>query len=132
MDANQGGRARVSSAHVVLSAVASLEEVHLEVLADISALADQPAPTEGNYAGVVGAQPEALEQQSRLEPDVLRIVLNDLVGKYMIREVSRDVYGGTRGSEVWVLTSLGAEVGRFLTVLATTTDKDAQATPPAG
>jgi len=56
VDASQGGRSRISSAHVVLSAVASLEEVHLEVLADIRHLADQPAPTEGDYAGVAVAR----------------------------------------------------------------------------
>ena len=60
VDASEGGRFRISSAHVVLSAVASLEEVHLEVLADIRQLADQPAPTEGKWAGVAGAQPEPL------------------------------------------------------------------------
>jgi hypothetical protein len=130
VDASQGGRSRISSAHVVLSAVASLEEVHLEVLADIQHLADQPAPTEGDYAGVAGALPEALEQRSRLEPDVLRIVLNDLAGKRMIREVPRDVYGSTVDKEVWELTTLGAAVGRFLTVVATTDrdDEPAQAT----
>jgi len=129
VDASQGGRSRISSAHVVLSAVASLEEVHLEVLADIRHLADQPAPTQGDYAGVAGAQPEALKERSRLEPDVLRIVINDLAGKHMIREVPRDVYGGTGGSEVWELTSLGTTVGRFLTVVATMARDDESAQP---
>jgi hypothetical protein len=131
VDASEGGRSRISSAHVVLSAVASLEEVHLEVLADISQLAEQPAPTEGNYANVVGAQPEALTERSSLEPDVLRIVLNDLAGKHMIREVRRDVYGSTRGNEVWVLTPLGATVGEFLTAVATT-QRDGDPAQPTG
>jgi hypothetical protein len=132
VDASQGERSRISSAHVVLSAVASLEEVHLEVLADIRHLADQPAPTDGDYAGVDGAQPEALRERSRLEPDVLRIVLNDLAGKHMIRENPRDVWpGGEGGNEVWVLTPLGATVGRFLTVVATT-DRDDEPAQPTG
>jgi hypothetical protein len=130
VDASEGGRSRISSAHVVLSAVASLEEVHLEVLADIRELADQPAPTEGKWAGVAGAQPEALEQRSRLEPDVLNMVLNDLAGKQLIRSNYLDVYGQAGpSSQARVLTPLGEIVGRFLTVVATTARDDEPARP---
>jgi hypothetical protein len=115
VDAIAGGRSRISSAHVVLSAAASLEEVHLQVLADIRQLADQPAPTEGKWAGVAGAQPETLEQRSRLDPDVLNMVLNDLAGKQLIRSNYLDVYGQAGpSSQARVLTPLGEIVSRIL------------------
>jgi hypothetical protein len=117
VDASQGGRPPISSAHVVLSAVASLEEIHLEVLADIRYLADQPPPTEGDFAGLVGAHPEALEQRSRHDPDVLRMVLNDLAGKHLIRNTLVGTFGGMEGMEMWALTDLGTAVGRLLTVV---------------
>jgi hypothetical protein len=131
VDASQGGRSRISSAHVVLSAVANLEEVHLKVLADIRHLADQPAPTEGKYEGLAGAQAEAIEQQSKPAPDVLRMVLNDLAGKHLIRDTMVHTFGGDEGMEAWVLTDLGTLVGRLLTEVAAK-DRDDEPAQPTG
>jgi hypothetical protein len=130
MDASEGEPSRISSAHIVLSAVASLEEVHLRVLAGIRDLADQPAPTEGEWAGVAGALPEDLEQQSGLDPDVLNMVLNDLAGKQLIRSNYLDVYGQPGPShQARVLTPLGEAVSRLLTEVAAPETDDTPSQP---
>ncbi len=117
----RGERVSVSTGHVVMGVLESLEALHLQTLVDVERESrKEPPPSEDGSPGRRGAKPETLEQASTLHPDVLRIALADLEAKQLIRNAWIGTWGWMEGRVAYILTSLGEEVRQLMLDVAET------------
>ena len=129
---SSGERLSVSSGHVLLGVIETLEPIHLQTMLDIDQLAEQTPPiSEGGADGVHGARRTELENLSTLEPEILGIVIADLQAKQLVDNAHAGTYAGMEGKEALVLTTLGDQVRQLLLSLADERGDDAAHGPPS-